>query len=95
MQLDISAKAENDIDALFLHGLMSFGEAEASNYSSGLFDLFELILDNPKIGRELVELKRHPRMISYQSHVVFYRVERRRVRILRILHGKQNWVDHL
>jgi toxin ParE1/3/4 len=95
MQLEISVQAGNDIDALFLYGLMNFGEGAASDYSDGLFDLFELILANPEIGRKLLEMKRHPRMISYRSHAVFYHVKPRSVRVLRVLHGRQNWFDHL
>ena len=95
MQLDISAQAGRDIDEIFIYGLNHFGETVARSYYNDLFDLFELILATPQMARQRTGLKYKCRMVVFQSHVVFYRTVRRNVRILRVLHGKQNWRDHL
>jgi toxin ParE1/3/4 len=95
MQLEVSARAQKDIDQVFFPGLEEFGKAQALLYSSAMFDLFELILVNPKMGNERTEFKRKPRSIHFKSHIIFYRVSRSKVRIIRVLHGRQNWVDHL
>jgi toxin ParE1/3/4 len=95
MQLDISAKAHRDIDIIFLYGIENFGRAQARSYMSALLDLFELILVNPRMGIERTEFRRKPRSINFKSHIVFYRVGRSKIRIIRVLHGRQNWADYL
>jgi toxin ParE1/3/4 len=95
MQLEISARAGRDIDAIFIYGFEHFGGTVARSYYNDLFDLFELILVTPHMGHESTGLKYKSRMVTFQSHIVFYRADKRKVRILRVLHGRQNWRDHL
>jgi toxin ParE1/3/4 len=95
MLLKVSARAARDIDAIVVYGEEKFGAPVARSYYKDLLDLFELILANPYMARERPELRFKSRMIRFRSHVVFYKAENGGVRILRILHGRQDWPRHL
>ncbi len=94
MQLEISVLAQKEMDLIFRYGLNHFGEAQARACSAELFDLFDLILENPRMARVRPEYRRQVRMFVFESHMVFYRILRNKVRVLRVLHGKQTWPKH-
>lgn len=94
MQLEISIRARKEIDLLMRYGLANIGEMQARIYTNELFDLFDLIIQNPRMAQVRPEYRRQVRMIAFQSHLVFYRVVRNKIRILRVLHGRQNWPKH-
>jgi toxin ParE1/3/4 len=91
MRLEVSARAQKDIDQVFQYGLEDFSEAQARTYSRELLDLLDLILATPKMGFERNEFKRPLRTMAFYNHLVIYRIGRGKLRILRILDGKQNW----
>jgi toxin ParE1/3/4 len=95
MRLEISARAIEDIEAIFTYGVEQFGLATARTYYKQLFDLFDLIKLTPEMARQRPDLKFKSRAIKFRSHIVFYRTDARRVRILRILHGRQDWSKYL
>ncbi len=95
MRLELSARGRQDIERLHHDGAQSFGVQQATLYTSGLFDLFDLILANPEMAAVRREFSRQTRLIRYRSHVAFYRIDGDVIRIVRVLHGKQNWADHL
>ncbi len=95
MRLEVSARAARDIDGIFIYGLKHFGLTVARTYYQGLFDLFDVIAATPLMARERPELKFKSRVVKFRSHVVFYRTDEKRVRIVRVLHGRQDWAKHL
>lgn len=95
MRLDISGEAQRDIAALHHVGMRSFGEAKAARYTFGLLNLLDLIAANPRMARIRPEFRNHMRAIPYRSHIVFYRIAEDSIHIVRVLHGKQNWLEHL
>ena len=94
MRLEISARAINDIDLLFICGIENFGEKQSREYKDELLDLLDLIALQPKMGIARLGRKKALRTMFFHNHIVFYRIGRGKVRVLRILHGKQNWLDH-
>ena len=95
MRLEITARAKKDIDLIFIYGIENFGEPQALAYSNELLDLFDLIVLQPKMGSEKLGFKKPLRTMIFHNHLVFYRLGRGTVKILRIIHGKQNWPDRL
>ena len=95
MRLEISKRALLDLELIHHDGVTHFGTAVAANYSRGLLDLFELILSNPLMARERPEYRNSTRLLRYKSHVVFYRADGGSIKIVRVLHGRQDWREHL
>ena len=95
MRLEISRRALLDLELIHHTGVTHFGIAAAAKYSRGLLNLFELILSNPLMARERPEYRNAERLLRYKSHVVFYRVEGGTIKIVRVLHGRQDWREYL
>lgn len=91
MRLDLSKAAQRDIDEMHAYGLKVFGRTVADDYSRQLLDLLDVLQENPRMGIVRAGFKAELRTLRYRSHLVFYRISQRGIRIQRILHGSQNW----
>lgn len=95
MRPELSRSAQRDIDALHSYGLQNFGKTVADDYVRRLLDLLDLLAPNPRMARERSELKAGLRLLNYRSHMLAYRINSRGIKILRILHVRQNWTEIL
>lgn len=91
MQLDLTKTAQRDIDAMHAYGLLNFGRRVADDYSRQLLDLLDLLQETPRMGMERTDFKKATRILRYRSHMIFYRLNQRGIKIHRILHTSQNW----
>ncbi|MBI1306093.1 MAG: type II toxin-antitoxin system RelE/ParE family toxin [Bacteroidetes bacterium] len=84
---EISGRAALDLEDIFDYTLAEFGLDQAVTYLSAFDDVFARLSDNPKIGRERSGIKKGLHSVIDGEHVVFYRMIKTDVRIVRILHG--------
>ena len=92
---ELSQAADNDLDEIYDYTTKQFGVDQAIKYLSGFEVVFESLCSNPKLGRERIELKKGLRSISSESHTIFYRILKDRIRIVRILHGSRDIIRFL
>ena len=57
---------------------------------SSIESVLNLLLSNPKLGKTRNEIKFGLRSISHSSHIIFYRILKRHIRIVRVLHGSRD-----
>ena len=62
----------------------------AVTFVAELLEKCRAIAERPKVGRLRPELGESVRSRAYRSYVILYRIERDRVRILRIVHGARD-----
>lgn len=91
MKLAISLKAASDLQDITDFGLRTFGYKQTDMYLDGLFLVFDLIADNPEMGRRSdlasnVEI----RQFLYKAHLIFYRVQDDTVKIAHIRSVRQS-----
>lgn len=86
MTYKLTVQAQSDIKAIYRYTVENFGEGQAEEYLGGLGYSFDLLTDNPKIGRA-VDGKR--RRYVYREHVVYYRIIEDEILITRIRNAKQ------
>lgn len=86
----LSVDAEEDLQDIFLYTAQSWGERQARDYLSELFDLFATLALNPEIGRAREELGDGIRSFPHRSHVVFFMEWRGETAISRVLHGSRD-----
>jgi toxin ParE1/3/4 len=85
----ITPRAEKDIDEILL--FISNDNIEAAiAFNERLSKRFEMLADNPKIGRERPELKQDLRSFPEGNYLVFYREWAGIVAIVRVLHGARD-----
>ena len=92
---ELSPEADSDIENIFDYTVKEFGLEQAVSYTSQLDKAFAQILSNPKSGRERAEIRKGLRSIVQNSHVIFYRILKDRIRIVRILHGSRDLSNFL
>lgn len=92
----LTRKADADVVDIYLYGARTFGTAQAERYHEGLVRAFGQIAADPHLARERTDLTPPVRLSGYESHVIIYRIEPNRdILIVRILHGRQDWMRHL
>jgi toxin ParE1/3/4 len=82
-------KAEKDVDAILSYTLTTWGEAQAQAYILGLYDLLDLVSENPAAGRLRPELAPGLRSFPYRKHLVFYASLEGEVVVVRVLGARQ------
>jgi len=89
----LSRAAEVDLRMVFLQGLDLFGYRQALIYAEELDRRFALLADYPMIGRDIGYVTPNLRAYPYEAHVIIYRPDPDDgVRILRVRHGRENWL---
>ncbi len=82
----ISVEAEADIDRIAAYTTDKWGWQQSDRYLAKLEDSFELLLQNPTIGRACGVLFAGLRRFETGKHVVFYLIEPTGIQVVRILH---------
>ncbi len=86
MTYRLTRRTQSDIKAIYRYTVEYFGEGQAREYLDGLEYSFDLLTDNPKLGR-LWDGK--GRRYVYKSHLVYYRVLKDELLITRIRNARQ------
>lgn len=84
---ELSPEADRDIEDVFDYTEEAFGTDQAVIYVTEIDDIFTGLLGNPELGRKRNEIRRGLRSIPKDNHVIFYRILKDRIRIVRVLHG--------
>ena len=94
MNYQLTKKAEEDLISIAERGIELFGEQQAQFYHDALFELFEVISENPKMARERVELSPPVRIHPFKAHVIIYQILGNTIFIIRIRHGREDWLSN-
>jgi len=87
---ELSSKADQDICDIFDYTKAKFGLDQAVSYVGAFNECFYQLIENPELGRKRDEIREELRSISSDSHIVFYRIFKGRIRIVRILHSSRD-----
>jgi toxin ParE1/3/4 len=90
----VTPNAEKDIDEILLFIAADNLEA-AIAFNERLSNLFEMLADNTKMGRERPELKEGLRSFPEGSYLIFYREWAGVLAIVRVLHGSRDLEEML
>ncbi|MBV8972468.1 MAG: type II toxin-antitoxin system RelE/ParE family toxin [Sphingomonadaceae bacterium] len=89
----LARPAVADLRAIFRFGIERFGVAQADDYHAGLFDAFRFLAENPLAARLRREVDPPVRVWRYKAHLIFYDVLSGGVRIVRVRHGHEDWMN--
>lgn len=88
---ELSQEADHDLQEIYDFSIENFGANQAIEYLTGLEDIFNNICKHHHhAGRSRNEIRKGLRCISYVSHIVFYRIVEKRIRIVRVLHASRD-----
>lgn len=91
----LSQKADDDVEELYADGVCKFGKPQAIKYLEELNLMFIFISENPEIGKKRNEIKIKLVSFPYGSHIIFYRIFKTHIRIVRILYGGRDLIKFL
>ena len=91
VRYSLSDIAALDVEIIYRHGYLEFGDAQAEQYHAELHDTFAMLAAFPKIGRERSGLREPVRIQPKSAHVIVYKETQDGVRIVRVLHRSQDW----
>ena len=90
MEYELSEPARSNIKDIARYTIRYFDEAQADEYLDGLFYSFDLLTDNPKMGRAVhSDLSGNLRRFTYRSHYVIYEIRENIIRIATIRSVRQ------
>ena len=82
----LSDKAVQTIEKIYEYSLLNFGERKADEYYLSLHNSFELLAEQPNIGREFHEFHRH----EHGEHVFFYKITDYGIKVIHIFHQRED-----
>jgi len=83
-----SRRAEADLLGIVAYTLRTWGEDQATRYIDDLVACWQMIADNPTLGRTSDNVRPGLRRIECGRHVVLYRTDAKGILISRILHQR-------
>lgn len=95
MRLELSRRAQHDLDDIRDHGLQHYGAAQTIEYLDRIERAFRRILDHPGIGEVRRGVRENVHSLPTGSHRVFYVREEARVLVIRVLHKRMDAGRHL
>ena len=81
----LTNSAENAIDKIYEYSILTFGLEQARAYVKGLHKCFSTLADNPRLGRDVSEMKIGYRRHQYERHSMYYKITKTGILVTRIL----------
>jgi toxin ParE1/3/4 len=95
LHYELSEEADNDLENIFDYTANEWGVAQAFVYVTAFDVIFENLSANPEPGHERNEIREGLRSFVKESHVIFYRILKDHIRIVRILHKSRDVIKFL
>lgn len=91
----LSKAAAIDVQNIFEYSYLEFGLSQADSYLFKLENALKLLAINPLFGRQRNEIKKGLYSIPEAEYLIFYRILKNYIRIVRILHNKRDLKNFL
>lgn len=96
MIFEISEKANEDLENIWLYTYENWSQEQADRYYNLILNEMEYISENYESGKSLEHIRKGYRSSKVKSHLIFYRKSKRStVEIIRILHQRMDIENHL
>lgn len=95
VEIVFSPKAAQDIDLIYDHTEERWGIDQAERYTNDLRNACEELAFKPRLGRPIGHVRMGYFMLVSGSHNIFFREDKARIVIVRILHARMDFKRHL
>ena len=85
-----SPEAEEDLISIWRWSAREWSEEIADRHLFDIENACDRLIDDPMFGRARDELIRGVRSVPAHPHLVFYRIARRQVEVVRVLHQRMD-----
>ena len=91
----LSPRARSDLNEIWDYTAHHWGLDQAETYIRMLWRDIETLAANPAIGRPCPEIRTGYHKFRSGSHVIFFRLNNGGLDVVRILHGRMDFDQHL
>lgn len=84
-QYRLSALAKEDLKRIYLYGVANFGTEQADSYFYELFQMFQLIADNPFMFQSIDHIRPGYRRCMYKSDHIYFRLNEQHIDIMALI----------
>lgn len=88
----LTLACEISINKIATYTSKNWGKKQRKTYIKKLFDKFEKLSNNPKLGKNRNEIHQNLYSFPVESHVIFYLIKKDYIVILDILHKNMEQV---
>ena len=88
---NLSLRAIEKLDKIYEYSIENFGEHQADKYYFSMHDAFDLLAQQPKLGRIFRRYRRH----EHAEHIIFYKELNDGILIVEVLHKHEDIDGHL
>lgn len=85
-EIHLSKAARRDLVDIRLYSIAQFDADTVDRYFEGFDNAFALLVEHPRAGAPTPQYGKAMRCLVHDKHRIFYRVEKGRVLIVRVLH---------
>lgn len=87
----LTRRCAEDLNEVYLYSFDKFGEKQADAYTSELTACFQLLAEQPRLGRVRPGKSEELRTYFRGSHIIAYRIINTGVSIQRVLDARRDW----
>ncbi len=93
----LSREAEIDLREIEHYSALRWGDAKAAEYIEDLFAAFQLLTDNPGIGKPRPMLRKELLLFPVNRHTIVFKTDKKAqiLYVLRVLHSAMHVKDRL
>ena len=91
----LSPRAQADLDDIWDYTAERWGLDQAETYTRRLWKSIQALADTPSLGRECDEARAGYRQYPSGSHILFYRLMKDHIEVVRILHERMDYERHI
>jgi toxin ParE1/3/4 len=95
MRLVVSRAARADLKGIGAYTAEKWGEAQKARYLSAIRERFGALRNNPALGRPRADISEAYRSLPVGRHMIFYRIAKDALVIVRVLHQSMDVRLHL
>ncbi len=88
-------KALEDLERIWFYTFENWGEEQADHYIYNIESVFRVIAEKPGMGRSCDDIRKGYRKHFVGKHVIFYRMGKKGIEIVRLLHHRMDPGLHL
>ena len=85
----LTRQADQHLGDIYLYTAETFGRAQADSYLQGFAATFDLLADNPRMGRATDHVRPGLRRHEHAGHVIFYRETGEGLLIVGVIHSRR------
>jgi toxin ParE1/3/4 len=95
LKLSISRTAQSDLRGIWRYTAKEWSIDQADTYLRDLQGKFDLLCKTPLIAIEYPKFTPPIRVLRSGQHLVLFNIEKNRLRIVRVMHTSQDWMNLL